>query len=150
MSDTRDTTSAMQSASCAPMNGASEVGVSSTLANFLLYTVSLPERAARSTLALAAGAANEAATLLVPRAFQSSKTYEIVVQNSLRFLTDDIGGVKRHAEANDGDADFMARKAVGNFVDLAGMAMLHVSPLWFMAILSDVAYGSKVYVLELA
>ena len=124
---------------------------SSPLGHFLLYTISLPERAVRSTLGVAGGAAQEAANFLVPRAFQSSKTYEIVVQNSLKFLTDDIGGVKRQSnDAAAGDDGYMARKAVGNFVDLAGLATLHVSPMWFMAIVSDVAYGSKVYLLELA
>lgn len=44
----------------------------------------------------------------------------------------------------------IAKKAVGNFVDLAGLATLHVSPLWVMAIVSDVCYGSKSFVLELA
>ena len=43
-----------------------------------------------------------------------------------------------------------SRKTVGNFVDLAGIATLHVSPLWILAIVSDVAYGSTTYVRELA
>lgn len=132
-----------------PTTPAPVAGSTSALGHFLLYTVSLPERAVRSTLGLAAGAAQEAANLLVPKAFQSSKTYEILVRNSLRFLTDDIGGVNRREAAADGGDDYMARKVVGNFVDLAGLATLHVSPIWIMAIVSDVAYGSKMYVLEL-
>ncbi len=125
---------------------------SSTLSHYFLYTLSLPERTVRSTIGLAAGTVQEAATLLVPGAFQNSKTYELVVRNSLKFLTNDIGGVK---PATDPDAppaqdDYLARKAVGNFLDLAGLATLHVSPLWMLAIVSDVAYGSKTYLAELA
>jgi hypothetical protein len=122
----------------------------SALGNFLVYGLSLPERAVRSTVGLAAGATVEAARFLVPQAFQDSKTYELVVKNSLGFLTNTVGGVAVEADEKQTPDDFLARKAVGNFVDLAGLATLHVSPVWFMAILSDVAYGSKVYVAELA
>lgn len=122
------------------------------LTRYLLYTLSLPERAARSTIALASGAAREASEFLVPRGFQSSKTYEIVVRNSLRFLTEDVGKTKAaDAEETDKPADdYLARKAVGNFVDLAGLSMMHLSPMWMLAIISDVAYGSKIYARELA
>ncbi|MFN0196509.1 MAG: hypothetical protein ACKVT0_07170, partial [Planctomycetaceae bacterium] len=84
--------------------------------------------------------------------FQIAKTYELVVRNSLRFLTNDVGGVKPTADPNAQPAqdDYLARKAVGNFLDLAGLATLHVSPLWMLAIVSDVAYGSKTYLAELA
>ena len=104
----------------------------------------------RSTIGLAAGAAKETAEFLVPQAFQDSKTYEIVVRNSLRFLTQDVGGAANETEDATEVEDYLARKAVGNFVDLAGLATLHLSPLWLLAIVSDIAYGSKSYVLELA
>ncbi len=122
------------------------------LSRFLLYTVSLPERVVRSTVGVTAGAAREAAHALVPQAFQTSKTYELVITNSLKFLVENVGGVEsQSATANGGQIDhFLARKAVGNFVDLAGMATLHLSPIWVFAVVSDVAYGSKTYLRELA
>ncbi len=127
---------------------------SSSLSRYLLYTATLPERVVRSSVGLAAGAASEAARFLVPAAFQSSKTYEIVVLNSLGLFTRDIGGVRK-ADADEGDAadgqdDLMARKTVGNFVDLAGLATLHASPVWMMAIVIDLAYGAGSCVQELA
>jgi len=122
------------------------------LSRFLLYTVSLPERVVRSTVGVAAGAAREAAHALIPQAFQSSKTYELVVTNSLKFLVENVGGVEAKASAKEGGQieHFLARKAVGNFVDLAGVATLHLSPIWVFAVVSDVAYGSKAYLRELA
>ena len=129
----------------------------SALSRYLLYSLTLPERAVRSTIGLAAGAARESAAFLVPQSFQSAKTYELVVDNALGFLCEQIGGVKSNSPAEttaDGEQsnadEYIARKAVGNFVDLAGLATLHVSPVWFMAIFSDLAYGSKTYVRELA
>jgi len=127
---------------------------SNSLSRYLLYTATLPERVVRSSVGLAAGAATEAAGFLVPQAFQSSKTYEIVVRNSLGMLTREIGGVKQAGEDGQdvaaGQDDLMARKAVGNFVDLAGLATLHASPVWMMAIVSDLAYGAGSCVQELA
>lgn len=120
------------------------------LQQYLLYSLSLPERVVRSTIGLAAGAAMETAGLLIPQSFQSAKTYELVVTNSLGFLTNQVGGVDSRSAATSDNDDFMARKAVGNFVDLAGMATLHVSPVWLLAIVSDVAYGSSSYAQELA
>lgn len=121
-----------------------------SLGRVLLFGLSLPERALRSAVGLGAGTVREMAELLVPQAFQSSRTYKIVVRNSLCFLTDDVGGAAPQEGGEAVQSDYMARKAVGNFVDLAGMATLHVSPLWMLAILSDVAYGTKAYVGELA
>ena len=128
----------------------------STVRNFLLYSLSLPERALRGTAGLAAGTVRESAALLLPRAFQNSKTYSVMVRQMLDFLAEDIGGVERPKEEEGKEnapppvENFVARKAVGNFIDLAGMATLHLSPIMILAILGDVAYGSKSYLRELA
>lgn len=130
------------------------VAIANAVGRYLTYTLSIPERALRSTVGLTAGAAREATAFLVPSAFKDSKTYEIVVRNSLKFLTEDVAGARRTGpgEAAEGAPPdgYVARKAVGNFLDLAGLATLHVSPVWLLAIVSDVAYGSRAYVSELA
>ncbi len=119
--------------------------------DYLLYTLSLPERALRTTTGVAGGALRESAALLVPQAFQDSKTYSILVAETLKFLTEDVGGVKSDAEDETEPAvdDYVARKAVGNFVEMAGLATLHVSPMMLLAVVSDVAYGSQTYLNEL-
>ncbi|MBX7169019.1 MAG: hypothetical protein K1X74_21970 [Pirellulales bacterium] len=115
--------------------------------NYLLYGLSLPERALRSGASIVAGTVREGTSLLVPRAFQDSKTYSVLVRQMLDYLADDIGGVQRAAGASAGAPpaveNFVARKAVGNFVEMAGLATLHVSPLTVLAVLSDLAYGSS-------
>ncbi|QGJ69859.1 Hypothetical protein PBC10988_15460 [Planctomycetales bacterium 10988] len=120
--------------------------------SYLMYSLSLPERALRSGVSLAGGMVQESTELLVPQAFQSSSVYKAFVSQSLEFLLHDIGGVKKGADAEQGAVpeNFVARKAVGNFVELAGLASLHLSPMLVLASLSDIAYGSKAYVLELA
>jgi hypothetical protein len=118
---------------------------------YLLYTLSLPERALRSTSAVVAGAVRESASLLVPQAFQNSKTYSVMVLQMLDFMADDVGGVQRR-DSPDAAAkveNFVARKTVGNFVDMAGLVSMHLSPLLVLAAVSDIAYGSQAYLREL-
>ena len=118
----------------------------------LLFGLSLPERLVRSAVGLTAGTVKELAGFVVPQAFQTSKSYEIAIHNSLSFLTETVGGAqrKRAAGANDEAGEYVARKAVGNFIDLTGLATLHLSPMWVLAVVSDVCYGTKTYVQEVA
>jgi len=140
-----------------PAEGRSEASASSDpgfsrVRDFLLYSLSLPERTLRCASVMVGGALRESAALLVPQAFRSSKTYSIFVQQMLDFLAEDIGGVA-DAEDEEGETkveNYVARKAVGNFIELAGMATFHLSPMTLLAIVSDVAYGSKAYLVELA
>ncbi len=123
-----------------------------SVTKYLQYSLSLPERAIRSTAAIVGGIAQQSATLLVPSAFQDSKTYKTFVKQMLDMVAHDIGG----AERADGEETpetqvegYVAKKTVGTFVDLAGMATLHVSPMTILAVMSDVAYGSNVYLRQL-
>ena len=121
--------------------------------DYLLYALSLPERALRSTVGVAGGAVRESAGLLVPQALRDSQTYRSLVQQTLDFLVQDVGNVAPPAAAAGAAPrvdDFVARKTVGNFVEMAGLATLHLSPLLVLAVVSDAAYGSKAYLKELA
>ena len=120
--------------------------------DFLLYSLSLPERTLRSASGVVGGALRESASLLVPQAFQSSKTYEVFVRQMLDFLAEGVGGVERKEDetAPPPLENFVARKTVGNFIEMAGLATLHLSPMMLLAIVSDVAYGSQTYLKELA
>ena len=116
-----------------------------------MYTLSLPERTLRATSAVVGGTLTESAALLVPQAFRSSKSYEVFVQQMLDLMVRDVGRVEDQSEERSADDDveeFVAQKAVGSFLDLAGMATLHLSPLTVLAIVSDVAYGSQSYLKE--
>lgn len=159
---------------------------------FLMYGLSVPERAVRSSAAMLGGTLHESASLLVPQAFRDSKTYRTFVAQMLDVVSSDVGGVKREVPGGvilsqqtklDGNEqadpsthqptsagvdvqptgpefetpptnpeveNYVARKTVSTFIDLAGMATLHVSPLTILAIVSDVAYGSKTYLHELS
>jgi DNA/RNA-binding domain of Phe-tRNA-synthetase-like protein len=120
--------------------------------DFLMFGTSVPERLLRSTSAMIGGVLKESSELLVPQAFRTSKSYSIFVQQMLDFMTHDVGGVDRpEGEVSATDVEnYVARKAVGNFIELAGLATLHLSPLTLLAVVSDIAYGSQTYLAELA
>ena len=134
---------------------------------YLMYGLSLPERTVRSTAAMVSGTLHESASLLIPQAFRNSKTYQTFVQQMLEVVSKDVGGVnatssdsklcrepadnaKAVSEQSPEVENYVARKAVSSFIDLAGMATLHVSPMTVLAIVSDVAYGTQTYLDELA
>jgi hypothetical protein len=117
---------------------------------YLTYGLSLPERALRSTSAMVGGVLRESASLLIPQAFQDSKSYQMFVSQMLDFVANDVGGVKSD-KPNATEVDgYVAKKAVSNFVELAGMATLHVSPMTILAITSDLAFGSTHMLKELS
>jgi hypothetical protein len=126
-----------------------------SLRNIFNYSASLPERTLRSATALAGGIVHETANWLIPSAFRNSKSYSIFVQQMLDFVVKDIGGVKKnlaHAEQKDAPKEEvdLARKTVGNLLDMTAFATFHLSPITVLAIFSDVAYGSTVYLEQLS
>lgn len=158
---------------CLQLENAAASTVDSLMSG-LLYGISMPERLMRSAVGVTAGTAKEIAEFVVPQAFQNSKSYEVMVRNSLGFLLNSVATVSESAPqinpsvsalastgtdtipnppvdaAAANPSRFIARKAAGNFIDIAGLATLHVSPLWVLAIVSDAAYGTKTYLNELA
>src|SRR4051812_7197098 len=118
----------------------------------LTYVLSLPERALRTSTGLVGGVLRESASLLVPQSFQNSRTYTVMVRQMLDFMVHNVGGVAQgETPSSIADIDhYVARKAIGNFVDMASLVTLHVSPLMLLAAVSDLAYGSQVYLRELA
>ena len=124
----------------------------STLLRLFNYSASLPERTLRSASALAGGIVRESANWLVPSAFRNSKSYSIFVQQMLTFAINDIGGVRKslaNSERHHQEV-VLARKTVGNLLDMTALATFHLSPLTVLAIFSDAAYGSKVYLEQLS
>ena len=119
---------------------------------YLRYGLSIPERGLRSTAGVVGGALRESAAVLLPQAFRDAKTYQVFVGQMLDFMAEDMGGVQRTAlPADEARVEgYVARKTVGNFVELASLATLHLSPMLVLAVVSDVAYGSKAYLNELA
>ncbi|HEY3226848.1 MAG TPA: hypothetical protein VGK61_07645 [Planctomycetota bacterium] len=113
----------------------------------LAYVASLPERAIRSASAAGGGASRLATDTALPRSFRRTNLYGFLIGNFQRFLIEDVGRVKG-AYGGLGDRlpkNFLARKTVGDVVEAAGIVALRYSPLWFFALISGVASGSRIF-----
>ncbi len=131
--------------------GSDETPSPSNIRDYLLYGLSLPERAIRGTAGVVGGTLRESATFLVPQSFRNAKTYQVFIGQMLDFMAEDMAGVDpEHRPSPPRVENFVARKTVGNFVDLATLATFHVSPMLLLALVGDIAYGSKAYLKELA
>lgn len=110
------------------------------------YVVSMPERFARASAALAGGALYETSQVALPQAVRESKLYQVTVSRLLRILIEwvgDVPGIYQDEEIAAGE--LAARKFTGNVVEFASIFAVGFSPLWILAAASDVMGGSKAY-----
>ena len=113
----------------------------------MAYGASLPERAIRAVAAATGGVSRLATDTALPRSFRRTNLFGFLVGNFQRFLIEDVGRVKGaypHLAAGL-PKDFLARKTVGDVVEAAGIVALRYSPLWFFALLSGAAAGSRIF-----
>jgi hypothetical protein len=115
------------------------------------YLLSLPERALRSVLGLGAGVAREVSEVALPDGIRRSQLYRNLVDGTLRFLIEQVGGAEGVYTA-DGDLpdDFLARRTAGNVVEVLGIIAFRASPVWVLAALADVCGMGRHLIPEIA
>ena len=115
------------------------------------YLLSLPERLLRSVLGLGAGVAREFGEVALPDAIRHSQLYQNLVDATLRYLIEQVGGVEGvyRAESNLPD-DFLARRTAGNAIELLGIVAFRASPVWILAALADVCGLGRRLIPEIA
>ena len=116
------------------------------LRNFLL---SLPERGVRSVTALAGGLVREVGEVSIPQTIRRGQLYGNLVEGTLRFLIEQVGDVKG-VYPDEGQHDFLLRRAAGNGIELAGILAFRASPVWVLAALADVSGAGRYLVREIA
>jgi hypothetical protein len=110
------------------------------------YALSLPERTARSLAGAVGGLSKLMTDTLLPAPLRKTKFYDHFLGSTQRFLIESLGDVQPSSPTGEKlPDDFLPRKLVGNVVDGAGIFAFHFSPLWFFAIVGDVAGGTKDY-----
>jgi hypothetical protein len=105
----------------------------------------------RSTLGLGAGAAREVGEIVLPDAVRSSQLYKNLVDATLRFVIERVGGVE--GVYGKGDAlpeNFLARRTAGNAVEVLGIVAFRASPVWVLAALADVCGAGRQLIPEMA
>ncbi len=110
------------------------------------YLLSLPERSLRSLTALSAGLLREAGEVVLPAHFRRTRLYGSLVEQTLRFLIENVGQVEGAYGAGESlPDDFLVRRGAGNGLEFVSLAVFHASPVWVLAGLSDLSgAGGKV------
>jgi hypothetical protein len=115
------------------------------------YLLSLPERIVRSALGLGAGVAREVGEVALPESVRRSRLYQNLVDTTLRFLIEQVGGVEGVYVA-DGKLpdDFLGRRTAGNVIEVLGIVAFRASPVWVLAALADVCGMGRHLIPEVA
>ena len=114
------------------------------------YFFSIPERLVRAVLGLGAGAAREVGEVALPDAVRQSQLYKNLVDTTLRFLIENVGGAEGVYEAGALPDDFVARRTAGNAVEVLGIVAFRASPVWVLAALADVCGVGRQLIPEIA
>jgi hypothetical protein len=102
------------------------------------YLLSFPERFVRSVLGLGAGVAREVGEVALPDGIRRSQLYQNLVDATLRYLIEHVGGVEGTYSAERTLPDnFLARRTAGNAVEVLGIVAFRASPVWILAALAD-------------
>ena len=115
------------------------------------YLLSIPERLVRAVLGLGAGAAREVGEVALPDGVRQSQLYKNLVDTTLRFLIENVGGAegayKTPVKLPD---DFAVRRAAGNVVEVLGIVAFRASPVWVLAALADICGVGRQLIPEIA
>jgi hypothetical protein len=104
------------------------------------YLLSLPERVVRSALGLSAGVLRETGELLLPAGMRRSHLYHSLVEVTLRYVIEQVGGLKGTYPPEQAQIDdFLLRRGAGNAIELLGIVAFRVSPVWVLAALADLS-----------
>jgi hypothetical protein len=115
------------------------------------YLLSLPERAARSLLGLGAGAAREVGEVVIPERVRRGQLYQNLVDTTLRFLIEQVGGAEGVYRQDTALADnFLLRRSAGNALEVAGIVAFRASPVWILAALADLSGVGRLLIPEIA
>lgn len=115
------------------------------------YLLSFPERLIRSTLGLSAGAVREVGEVALPSAVRRSQLYQNVVDTTLRFLIEQVGGAENVYRAEEAlPENFLARRTAGNAVEVLGLVAFRASPVWVLAALADLCGAGRHLIPEMA
>lgn len=113
------------------------------------YYLSLPERSIRAGAALLTGVTNLATETLLPKLVKDSVTYRVTFGMLQQFITTKIAGIEKEAAYKQMDDQYVLKKTAGSIVEGIGLFSIRFSPVWMLAILSDITGGTKVYLKRL-
>ena len=134
-----------------PPPGPAAESTPSRLMTVKSYLLSVPERLVRSALGLGAGVAREVGEVALPDGVRRSQLYQNMVDATLQFLIEQVGGVEGVYSAEEAlPDDFVVRRTAGNAVEVLGVVAFRASPVWILAALADLCGMGRHLIPEIA
>ena len=120
-------------------------------ARFKTYLLTVPERLLRSALGLSAGVAREVGEAALPSGVRRTQLYQNLVETTLRFLIEDVGGADGvYAAGGKLPDDFLVRRTAGNAIEVLGIVAFRASPVWVLAALADLCGAGRHLIPEIS
>jgi hypothetical protein len=113
------------------------------------YIASIPERTVRSVVSAITGVTSLMTNLLLPSAIKESSTYRVTFGMLQQFLIEKVAEVEQQEKDYEVKDKYVVRKTAGSIIEGIGLLSIRFSPVWMLAILSDISGGSKVYLQRL-
>jgi hypothetical protein len=89
--------------------------------------------------------------VVLPDAVRGSQLYKNLVDTTLRFVIEQVGGVEGvYAKEDALQENFLARRTAGNAVEVLGIVAFRASPVWVLAALADVCGAGRQLIPEIA
>jgi hypothetical protein len=121
------------------------------MAQLTPFLLSLPERVLRSVTGLAAGLLREIGEVTIPQTVRRGHLYSNLVDATLRFLIEQVGGVRGVYPTEEKLAeDFLLRRTAGNGIEFIGILAFRASPVWVLAALADASGGGRYLIGEIS
>jgi hypothetical protein len=115
------------------------------------YLLTLPERLIRAALGLGAGMAREVGEVGLPEGVRRSRLYQNLVETTLRFLIEQVGGARKvYGDTERLPDDFLVRRTAGNAVEALGIVAFRASPVWMLAALADLCGAGRSLIPEIS
>lgn len=111
----------------------------------IYYAISMPERFVRSTVSGLTSVTSLTTDLALPKALKESSTYRVTVGMLQQFLIEKVAEVEKTDSQVELVDKYVVRKTAGSIIEGIGLISVRFSPVWMLAILSDVTGGSKAY-----
>jgi hypothetical protein len=93
----------------------------------------------------------EVGEVALPQAVRRSRLYKNLVDVTMRYLIEQVGGAKgTYPVEQPQPDDFLARRGAGHAIELLGIVAFRVSPVWVFAALADLAGLGRRLIPEIA
>ncbi len=109
------------------------------------YLLSLPERSLRFMTSVATSITSLLAKTVLPKPIQKSTLYQMTFGLLQNYLIEHVAEIPLEKNEGHSSNDYLYKKTAGSVIEGIGLLTFHYSPVWLLAMISDIAGGSQVY-----